>query len=474
MLGFCISSSGGPSCHLVSCELQDDHGDSRRRTIQSTSNDPNEVLETEYKSWLNFSDNEVRADLARHIAALANYGGGSIVLGITNSMKFAGPNPCPAPRCDRDLIASIVKRYLEPTFQCDVRDVVSSAGNTHPIIIVPAHGAVPICAKASGPTVDNKTVGIAQGVHYTRKPGPESERIQSAAEWAPIIRRCAMHDRAAILGAVDAALRGSGPASPTISDALKQWHDAAHAAFLKDAGALSDRAKWHWQGSYAIERSDGQILDVASLLEILRQVHREVFDTVNSGWNMIDPQGVIDVRPSFQTDPNSGLGDTDFLEFSALRSKVGVSIADLWRVSPDGKVTVVRDYWEDTFVPSGDMAPGTFLSPNWMTRSLAEIVRHAQAYTERFENPVSVSFRCEWQGLQGRILHSPYALWSMRPTPAGDGHRTSTGTFPVTMLGNGLPEIVAKLIAPLMRAFTTEQLIGPDWVRGQSKTWLRA
>jgi hypothetical protein len=282
-----------------------------------------------------------------------------------------------------------------------------------------------------------------------------------------------MHDRAAIFGALDAALRGSAPVSPDNSDALKQWHDAAHAAFLKDAGT-SDRAKWHWQASYAIERSDRQVLDITSMLEILQQVHREVFDTVNTGWNMIDPQGVIDVRPVFQADPASGLGDADFLEFSAMRSKVGVSIADLWRVSPDGKVTVVRDYWEDTFVPSTGMAPGSFFSPNWMVRSLAEVVRHARAFTERFENPVSVSFRCEWHGLQGRILHSPGALWSMRRREAANSdRRVSGGNFPVTMLDNGLPEIVSKLIAPLMRAFTTDQLINPGWVNGQRKTWLR-
>jgi hypothetical protein len=444
---------------------------------RSLLEDPNEVLEAEYKTWLDLSSNEVRADLARHIAALANYGGGSIVFGITNAMQFAGPNPFPSPRCDRDLIASIVKKYLEPTFQCDVREVVSSAGNTHPIVIVPPHGAVPICAKASGPTVNNKTAGIVQGVHYTRKPGPESERIQTAAEWAPIIRRCATHDRAAIFGALDAALRGSGQVSPTVSDALKQWHEAAHAAFLKDAAAqpsCANLAKWHWQVSYAIERSDGQILEVNSLSEILRQVHREVFDTVNSGWNMLDPQGVIDVRPSFQTDASSGLGETEFLEFSALRSAKGVSIADLWRASPDGKVTTVRDYWEDTFSPNSGMAPGTFLSPNWMTRSLAEIVRHARAFTERFENPVSVSFRCEWHGLKGRILHSPGALWSVRwRDSSGGDHKVSASTFPVTMLDNGLPEIVSKLIAPLMRAFTTDQLIDPGWVQGQRKTWLR-
>jgi hypothetical protein len=240
--------------------------------------DPNETLEVEYKEWLDLSNNGVRAHLARHIAALANYGGGSIVFGLTNAMQFAGPNPFPSPPCDRDLIASIVKRYLEPTFQCDVRDVQSSAGNTHPIVIVPPHGAAPIVAKADGPQVNNKPVGIVQGTYYTRKPGPESERIQSAAEWAPIVRRCAMHDRAAIFGALDAALRGSSAASP-ISDALKEWHDAAHAAFLKDVGTRPDRAdlaKWHWQVSYAIERSNGPILDdLYSLLEILRQVHGE-------------------------------------------------------------------------------------------------------------------------------------------------------------------------------------------------------
>jgi hypothetical protein len=51
--------------------------------------DPNETLEVEYKDWLDLSNNGVRPDLARHIAALANNGGGSIVFGFTNTMQFA-------------------------------------------------------------------------------------------------------------------------------------------------------------------------------------------------------------------------------------------------------------------------------------------------------------------------------------------------------------------------------------------------
>ncbi|HEY1980190.1 MAG TPA: ATP-binding protein [Xanthobacteraceae bacterium] len=442
---------------------------------KSLLDEPNETLDVEYKQWLDLSSNEVRADLARHIAALSNYGGGIIVFGISDTMQYAGPNPFAATACDRDFVASVVKKYLEPTFQCDVREIESSAGNMHPIVIVPPHGASPICAKANGPFDGKKTVGIVQGVHYTRKPGPASEQIQNAAEWAPIIRRCAMHDRSAIFGALDAALRGSGPIPPSMSDALRRWQDSARTAFLKDVESKSNRkelAKWHWQVSYAIERSDDQVLDANTLLGILREIYREVSDTVNSGWNMIDPEGIDANSPSFQTDGDSGLGEVDFLEFSFLRSSREVSVSDLWRVSADGKVTTIRNYWEDSFINS-DMAPGSFISPNWMTRSLAEIVRHARAMTERFENPITVSFRCEWHGLNGRILHSPNAIWYRRRFQSASDHKSSTATIPVTMLRNGLPDVVAKLIAPLMRGFTTEQLIGPDWVRGQSNTWLR-
>jgi hypothetical protein len=48
--------------------------------------EPNETLAVEYKGWLDLSVPTVRADLARHIAVLANYGGGTIVLGITDAM----------------------------------------------------------------------------------------------------------------------------------------------------------------------------------------------------------------------------------------------------------------------------------------------------------------------------------------------------------------------------------------------------
>lgn len=454
----------------------------KRDELQDLVDVPNETLAAEYKSWLDLADNEARADLARHIAALANHGGGAIVFGLTDAMQFAEPNPFPKVVYDRDLVAGIVKKYLEPPFQCDVQTITSAAGNGHPVIIVPPHGAVPICAKAGGPIVDGKTKGIVQGVYYTRKPGPESAPILTAAEWAPIIRRCAMHERAAILGAVDAALRGGSTLLAASADALKTWHDAAHAAFLKDIaegkGSL-ELAQWHCQFSYAIERSDSQQLDLNQLVEVLRQVNAEVHDLVRTGWSMFYVFTRPEIEPFFNTDPASGQDEQDFLECALLHDTRDTGSrrdgVDMWRVSPDGKATLIREYWEDD--PSWNTrigrAPGTWLSPTLIARSLAEFIRHARGVAERFDAPTTVSFRCEWHGLGGRSAYDTRADWGFDARAGRSDHRVASGTWPVSTLANGWAEVVAKLAAPVARVLGVQDVFTQTWVLAEAPNWLR-
>jgi hypothetical protein len=78
------------------------------------------------------------------------------VFGFDNSTLQYVPNSF-AGRIDGDMISSIVKKYSEPTFQCDVSYVISRDGNEHPIVVVPAHGPTPICAKANGPMDGKKS-----------------------------------------------------------------------------------------------------------------------------------------------------------------------------------------------------------------------------------------------------------------------------------------------------------------------------
>ena len=447
-----------------------------RNELQELVDRPNETLEVEYKEWLDLVDDaEARADLARHLAAMANYGGGTIVIRITDDMKFAGTNRFPTVHYDRDLVSGIVKRYLDPTFQCDVQIVRSVEGNEHPVIIVPPHGATPICARADGPHVNGRPKGILKGVHYTRKPGPESAPIQTAAEWAPIIRRSAMHERAAILGAIDLALRGATQ-SGAATDTLKTWHDSAHAAFLKDVEqkGLADRlGKNHVQLSYLIERADNQKLDPGRLTQILREINAEVRDLVNTGWSMFYLFVGSDIAPRFATDPSAGVGDDDFLEVALLRSKERTFAPDMWRVSADGKATIIRQYWEDDpeFSQTISAIPGRWFSPNWMVQSLAEIVRHARGMAERFDASTAINFRCEWHGLANRSFQDVLAIWSSWTSHTD--HRISAGTWPFASVVDNWPDPVARLGGPVIRLFTTEFSLSPEWVRSQSKRWVK-
>jgi Putative DNA-binding domain len=250
----------------------------QKNELEEFVESPTETLSVEYKSWLDLGDPETRADLARHIAALANYGGGVVVFGFTDEMYFAGQNPFPNRACTRDTVAGIVRKYLEPSFQCDVQMIRSAAGNEHPIIIVPPHGAAPVCARAGGPEIKGRVRGIVKGCYYIRKPGPSSEPIQSGAEWVPLIRRCVMHERSAILGAIGAALREPEKV-PSISEGLKTWHDAGRAPFdgrFREGLISNEFGNAQFQFSYAIEHGEGQRIEINRLMDILRQVNSEV------------------------------------------------------------------------------------------------------------------------------------------------------------------------------------------------------
>lgn len=437
----------------------------RSQDIQELLDDPIENLSVEYKQWLNLRENLCKAKVARCLAALANNGGGFLVFGLTDKgMKYAGPNPYPQIEINRDLVTGIVKKYLEPTFQCTVTALKSAAGNEHTIIEVPAHGAAPICAKASSPNEDKSAERIDQGVYYTRKPGPESAPILTAAEWAPIIRRCAMHDRTAILAAISAALSGA-QMTPTAEEALRTWHDAAHKAFVQYVSSKSAPrfAQSNCQLSYQIDIGTGTGLNADTLREVLWRVNREVLDLVQSGESLFYPFETPKLTPQFRTDPASGEENEDFLEFR----RIDPVRAELWRVSRLGSATTVRTYHEELWVRSPSM-----FSPNEMVRNLAECVRHAAGFAERFEYATNVSFRCEWRGLRGRTAGDPEARW-IGYVAVDQDSRISEVTWPVATLRSNWTEVVAKLAASMARLFLREDSLNQQWIQSESTRWRR-
>jgi hypothetical protein len=193
---------------------------------------PREDLEIELKEWLDLDQNVVRANLARHIAALANHGGGYLIFGFQDDLSRDQRRPSSLDNYSRDTFVGIIKRYLTPTFQCDVLTVTDKNGEGFPVIRVPSHGRVPIAAKADGPQDEKGRVqGIQSSVYYIRKPGPESAPITSGEEWSALIRRCVLNDRDSLLRDIAGLVQPPADGVSAPEPGLIQWHRDAEERF---------------------------------------------------------------------------------------------------------------------------------------------------------------------------------------------------------------------------------------------------
>jgi hypothetical protein len=398
-----------------------------------------------------------------------------VVFGFKDDMTPVDPPSLGAGPYDQDTISGIVKRYLSPVFQVAVYGVTASAtGQTYPVVWVPSHEAVPVCSTRDGPhDSKGKPIGIVQGTYYARAPGPESAPVTTPERWAPIIRRCILHERTALLAGLEPLLRAPGRPVAQSDDPLRVWHEAAYARFLELADADPDASrlkKAHYQLSYQIQTSDGQSLDMSSLIGHLRGMASEVLDLVDPGWTMFWIFDGPDIAPRSVSDP--ALGEAEFLECNLISSRVMEPMPDFWHISPNGLATLTRPYVEDRGRFGPEYQPGKLFWPYNMAREIAEVMRHARAFTERFDNPEAVAFRVEWRGLRGRELTDPenhFVRLRYAGRVAQSDSRLVTRTVAVADLASHWPEFTASMVSTVLRMFDATLSVSPDEVRAWSR-----
>src|SRR5215471_9764560 len=90
---------------------------------------PREDLNIELKGWLSPSDETDRANVAKALLALANTGGGYLLIGFDEHEDgwAAAPNEG-SDDFSQDVINQIVARYADPRFHCAVYHVGSKPG----------------------------------------------------------------------------------------------------------------------------------------------------------------------------------------------------------------------------------------------------------------------------------------------------------------------------------------------------------
>lgn len=423
---------------------------------------PRETVDIELKEWVDLTDRIAQAKLARHIAALANHGGGYLVFGFCDDQSLAPTRPSDLSHFNRDRFSAIVKRYLTPAFQCEMVMVTASSGLIYPVVRVPSHGAAPIATKADGPSdAKGQPQGVKSGSYYIRKPGPESAPIQGAEEWQPLIRRCVIADRDSLLADIARAVQPrSEPVPPAAEARLETWHDESDArwrAILSRATALRwlvDIDANHCQLSYMILSDNERSIPSGNLQGILEQVNGEVRQTVWTGWSMFYPFTRPKIAAALYPENEDGSG-VDVLESNLIGDgDFDISLPDYWRYAADGRATIIRPYREDRqrTVDGKRRAAGIWLSPETVIRETAELVAHARIMAERFDGS-RVLFRCSWRGLAGREIDDfGSAYWSPGRVARAD-QRTTSGSWEVSVLAADWHAVVAQLACPVLSLF---------------------
>lgn len=416
---------------------------------------PAEALDVEHKSWLDLQGNdEHKALLAKAAIALANEGGGVIVIGFreVGADLVSESRPVEIAAYDLDLINSIIRRFASPPLHCTLRLLRHPAtGHEHAVIGVPGGFGTPVMSKSgsAGGT-------IRPHLCYVRKPGPESAPPENPADWDRLLARCLRNRREDMLDAIrNIVLGGASAAVPAeITEAERQdafvaiargaWENLVR-DLPPDEAARCPLGRYELDYALLGNFARPGLGDLRNQLE-LAVAHRR-------GW----PQFWIPTRREWQPRPvddtiQCWLGTPDTGPHDA-------GHVDFWRASPEVRLFLLRGYIEDTGPwPNQNIAPGAIIDIRMPILRVAEGLQHARILGRLLapDQDFQILFRARWYGLTGRRLSSldPLQAFTMLDhRVAQQAEFGVQGTFDQWQIADNLPEIIQPLLAPLYERF---------------------
>jgi transcriptional regulator with XRE-family HTH domain len=413
--------------------------------------DPRESLDLEIKNWLDLrNDNDAKAIFAKAALALANHGGGFILLGLTEiegGCVEAEGRPATLDGYTQDVINGIVQNYSDPAFHCAVHIVARGDDRLFPVVVVPGDHRSPVRAKRAGPHGNI----VQDNAIYVRKPGPRSEVPTSGQDWDALLARCLANRRDEMLDQIRDLISGAVPAAtqPAAPAKLDQWIEQSLArweALVANLPADAPERCPHGFHYFAYELTgDVRAIPPGQLPELLqRSVAR------HTGW----PPFWFPTRRGIVPYPIDGLvecwlgGDTEPGTFG----QRDAAHSDFWRISPDGYAFLLRGYQEDGLEQRPPATLFDITLPVWRA---GEVLLHAEKLAANLiDGPATVSFAVHYRGLAGRSLTSVTGDRLLF-----DGHVarqdaiTMRTTVEATSIAPNLPEIIHPLLAPLYALF---------------------
>ena len=419
--------------------------------------DPREDLDLEVKNWLDLrGDNSDKATFAKAAMALANHGGGFILLGFDDGpegVMEADNRPEAMTGYSQDVVNGVVERYCEPSFHCEVRFETSPAGSVFPVVKVPGGHRVPVRAKRSGP--GEKIV--RQNDIYVRKPGPRSEVPRSAQEWDELLSRCLENrgdDLASLIRRVLAGLEPR-PQPQDPDERLDRWAQECFRRWSELVKGLPPEVgarfpHGHYSVAYEVVGGAGNTA-LQELPDVLRaSVVR------HSGW----PPFWYPTRKGIAPYPFAGVVECWLGGDEEEAAERDAAYTDFWRIAPDALAYLIRGYEEDGWdmdrAGRRVVEPGTVFDVNLPVWRAGEALLHAARFGEKLlGRPATIRFVAHYTGLSGRSLVSLANSRRLvsREYVSRDGSIRRVVEVESEAIAANLPEIVHELLAPLYALF---------------------
>jgi len=423
--------------------------------LQAILQTPSENLSIEYKGWLDLSQNPGRATLAKAAIAIANEGGGIIVLGMREDVGDGGalrsmPRPAALGRYSQDEVNSAIRRFADPEFHCGLMFVTHpQTGHEHAFVIVPGGMMVPVMSARGCDGV------IASQRCYVRKSGPRSEEPFTAEEWRKLLQRCLQAGRESMLNAIRIIVQGHNGSPPTeeAANALAQYCDTARERWqqLVDGLPADDIARMP-HGHYDICFELVGVRNAGSATE-LRHRMEEAGRIRLTGWGPFVSLTRQDLAPQ----PVGGSIECWLGRHVEERLSRAVAHCDFWRAHPSGLLFLQRGYDEDSLER---VQPGTIFDitlPIWRVgEAMLFVARLARQYDD---DETNILVRCRYSGLAGRQLDclTPGRHFSFARVAVDDTAELETQAT-VGQIEDNLVEILHQLLAPLYERFAFFEL----------------
>lgn len=454
-----------------------------------------EKLHVEFKAWMDISksNKDGQGKIARHVAAMANHGGGRLYFGVTDDGEPMPPSDYwGLDHYKSDAIHNLLKTRLEPPIQCEVRFTEYTNGVTYPVVHVPPHGVMPIMAKD-----ENSFFQV-----YIRSVGPESKKIETPLQWDTLLKRCVRHrDREAVQEAeedhlsrtqamtkaitesvTDAVLKAlaSSATSKVLENPEPDWNlidalsEATRQDFVDQIKALrlgsseSDQQigtidQNHVVLGYALLADDFSQVTLESPHKLLRTVSDGMQNLAHFGWHHFI------VFPNSDAAPRSRLwsiAGRDFTGVEGLRiDDRGVYFGsfDYWRAYGNSVFVICKSYKED-YNRLRHKTKNPFLTSTQVFMRLHSLLVHARLTIEQIPSAVNVAIFTDHRGLEGRLLGRDFD-YGLR---VHCGLQAASDRFPTRLLVNRSELIgdyfgtLRRLVVPFLQLWGGTGSFDPD------------